>query len=60
MKAWLGKVESRVDKKVYLLHRQYVFGVKYLASNDEGLKWRIQSIWNNPQPGLSDRNTRIA
>ena len=60
MKARLGRVKSGVDKEIYLLHWQCVFGVRYWALNDESFEWRIQSIWNNLQPGSSDRNTRIA
>ena len=48
MRARLRRVESGVDKEVYLVHWQYISGVRYWASNDKGLKWRIQSIWNNP------------
>ena len=60
MRAWLGRIESGVDKEVYLMHWQCVSGIRYWASNDKGLKWRIQSIWNNPQPRSSNWNIRIA
>ena len=60
MMARLERVESGVDKEVYLVDWQCVSRVKYWASNDKSLEWRIQSIWNNPQPRLLDWNSRIA
>ena len=60
MRAWLGRVESGVNKEVYLVYWRYVSGIRYQASNNEGLEWRTQSMWNNLQLGSSDRNTRIA
>ena len=60
IRAWLGRAKSEVDKSVYLVHWQYISGVRYWALNDKGLGWKIQSIWNYLQPESSDQNTRIA
>ena len=38
MRARLERVESGVDKKMYLMHWQCVSGVRYWILNDKGLK----------------------
>ena len=37
MRARLERVKSEVDKSVYLVYWRYISGIKYWASNDEGL-----------------------